>query len=141
MELAFGMQEHKRAAPQVLEAERGLHEVGDLEQRTYGAAAQDDVEDRELAVPAVQHEEGTDGEKRRGHVYDACVDDVDRDGGDEPDDAYRDAEQERPDAWVLRDRDEPAVQEDRLCVYFGRIRGGRRGASSPGSASCCPASC
>jgi len=58
-----------------MEAERGLHEGGDLEQRTYGAAAQDDEEDRELAVPAVQHEEGTDGAKRRGHVYVARVND------------------------------------------------------------------
>ena len=35
----------------------------------------------------------------------------------------------------------PGPEAHELCVYFGRIRGGRRGASSPGSGSCCPASC
>src|SRR4051794_36905217 len=35
----------------------------------------------------------------------------------------------------------PGPEAHELCVYFGRVRGGRLGASSPGSASCCRASC
>ena len=32
----------------------------------------------------------------------------------------------------------PGPEAHELCVYFGRIRGGKLGGSSPGSASCCP---
>ena len=54
-----------------------------------------------------------DGEDRGGHVDDARVEDVDRDGGDQADHAGGDAEQERADARVLGDRDQQAVEEDR----------------------------
>jgi hypothetical protein len=47
------------------------------------------------------------------HVDDAGLDDVDGDGGDEADHPGGDAQQERPDAAILRDGDEPAVQIDR----------------------------
>ena len=58
----------------------------------------------QLAVPAGQGEEGCHGEERGGQVDDARVEDVDGHGGDQADDAGGHAEEEGPDAWVLRDR-------------------------------------
>ncbi len=53
--------------------------------------------------------EGGDGEQGGGHVDDGLAHDLDGHGGDQADDA----EQQRPDAAALGDRDQLTAEEDR----------------------------
>src|SRR4051812_1080052 len=86
---------------------------GRLQENAGYAAAEDDVEHGQFAVPAVQREEGGRGEDGGVGIDHRGFDDFDGDGGDQADHSGRHAEQEEVQARIFGDRDELAVEEDR----------------------------